>query len=241
MLNIAICDDDIQELSRISNLISKYMDAKKITLRQEAFSNSAELLEAIRNKSFNILLIDILMPGIDGIKTAREIRAFDNEVRIIFLTSSPEFAVESYSVNAYYYLIKPGTAENLFPVLDKLILDLQRVEDFLYMKSTSGIMRIPFNRLEFIEVISKKLYFHLADGSVKEIYGSLSDFEPEVLCRKEFVKVHRSYIVNMGLIQELATRGLTTYSRKSVPISRLLYGQVREAYIQHLFMEKGVG
>jgi len=240
MHKIAICDDDVRELAHISNILKRYQDEKKVVLKYETFLNATELLETMRRGTYDILLLDVLMPGINGMQAAREIREFDNEIKIIFLTSSTEFAVESYAVDAHYYLLKPSTAGKLFPILDKLFQDAQKAEDSLYIKSTSGIMRIPFNRLEFLEVIRKKLYFHLTDGSVKEIYGSLSDFETELLCREEFIKVHRSYIVNMKYIEELEARGITTYAKQSVPISRLLYKQVRDAYMQYLFVEKGL-
>ncbi len=240
MLKIAICDDDIRELSRISKLLNRYREEKKIPLKYEAFSNALELLENLRSSVYDILLLDILMPGLNGMQAAHEIRGFDNEIKIIFLTSSPEFAVESYAVDAHYYLMKPGTEEKLFPILDRLFFDAQKAEEALHIKSSSGIMRIPFNKLEYLEVMSKKLFFHLIDGSVKEICGSLSDFEAQLTCREEFVKVHRSYLVNMGCVQEISAKELTTYNKQKIPISRLLCGQVRQAYMEYLFVEKGV-
>lgn len=240
MLRIAICDDDLQELVRISKLIGRYQDKKKIALQYEIFSSAMELLETMQKGIYDVLLLDVLMPGLNGMQAAHEIRTFDNEIKIIFLTSSPEYAIESYSVNAYYYFIKPATVEKLFPILDRLILDMRRLEETLPIRTSSGMMRIPFCRLEFLEIISKKLFFHLTDGSIKEISGTLSEFETELLCHVEFIKVHRSYIVNMGCIQELGSKELITYSGQSIPISRLLYGQVRKAYMENLFAEKGV-
>jgi DNA-binding LytR/AlgR family response regulator len=240
MLKIAICDDDLQELTRISSLLNQYQAEKEPALRYDAFSNAIDLLDAMRRSVYHILLLDVLMPGLSGIEAAREIRGFDEEVKIIFLTSSREFAVESYAVDAHYYMLKPGTAQKLFPILDRIFIEAQREEDALHVKTSSGFTRIPFGRLEFLEVFSKRLRFHLADSTVKEISGSLSDFENELLCREEFIKVHRSYIVNMESILSLSTKELTTCAKQAVPISRLLYGQVREAYMQHLFVEKGV-
>lgn len=240
MFKIAVCDDDVQELSRLVNLMNRYQDEKKTALIYAAFSNALDLLEIMHGNTYDILLLDVLMPGVNGIEAAYEIREFNKEIKILFLTSSPEFAVESYAVNAYYYLLKPVTAERLFPVLDNLLLETQRAETALHIKTTSGMMSISFHRLEFLEVINKRLYFHLTDGSVKEISGSLSDFETELLAREEFIKVHRSCIVNMGCIQELSAKELITYAKQSAPVSRLLYGQVREAYMQYLFVEKGV-
>lgn len=240
MLRIAVCDDDLQELSRISGLLNQYHAEIEPAFKYDAFSNPMDLLDAMKRHSYHILLLDVLMPGINGIETAREIRDFDDGVKIIFLTSSAEFAVESYAVDAHYYLLKPGTAQKLFPILDRIFQEAQRGEDTLQIKTASGFTRIPFNKIEFLEVFSKKLLFHLADGTIKEISGSLSDFEDSLLRREEFIKVHRSYLVNMEFIQTMHAKELTTCAGHTVPVSRLLYSQVREAYMQHLFVEKEV-
>ncbi len=240
MFKIAICDDDLQELTRISSLLNQYRTEKDPALQYDVFSNAIDLLEAMKRNVYHILLLDVLMPGLTGIEAAREIRGFDKEVKIIFLTSSREFAVESYAVDAHYYMLKPGTAQKLFPLLDRIFLEAQREADALHVKTSSGFTRIPFGRLEFLEVFSKKLRFHLADGTVKEISGSLSDFEDALICREEFIKVHRSYIVNMDSVLSLNPKELTTCTGQEVPISRLLYSQVRESYMQYLFVEKGV-
>lgn len=240
MLRIAICDDDMQELSRISSLMNQYQTEQDPAFRYDAFSNAIDLLEAMKRNAYHVLILDVLMPGLNGIEAAREIRNFDEEIKIIFLTSSKEFAVESYAVDAHYYMLKPGTAQKLFPILGRIFLESQREEDALQIKTASGFTRISFGRIEFLEVFSKKLRFHLVDGTVKEFNGSLSDFEEELLSREEFIKVHRSYIVNMASILTLDPKALTTCTSQEVPISRLLYGKVREAYIQFLFWEKGV-
>lgn len=240
MLKIAICDDDLQELTRISKLLNHYQTEKEPALQYEAFSNAIDLLDAIKRKDYQILILDVLMPGLTGIEAAREIRSFDGEVKIIFLTSSREFAVESYAVDAHYYMLKPGTEQKLFPILDRIFQDKKRTQEVFNIRSSSGIMRIPFNQIEFLEVFNKKVRFHLADGNIKEFNGNLSDFEGDLLCREEFIKVHRSYIVNMALTLSLDTKSLTTNTKQAIPISRLLYRQVRESYMQYLFVERGV-
>jgi len=237
MLKIAICDDDINDLAHISNLIGKYQSEKNFQIRCDAFSNIVELLDSMHKHTYDILFLDILMPGLTGVQAAHEVRRFDNEVKIIFLSSSPEFAVESYTVGAYYYFIKPAAEEKLFPIIDKLVYNYEISDGALYIKLSSGIMRIPFNKLEFLEVMYKRLFFHLTDGSVKEIHGSLSDFETQLVSREEFIKVHRSYIVNMKYIQELSSKELIVYTKKRIPISRLLYDKIRQAYMDYLFQD----
>ncbi len=175
-----------------------------------------------------------------GLTAAHEIRGFDPAVKTIFLTSSPEFAVDSYAVNAHYYLLKPGTADKLFPILDRIFLEKDRRSEILSIMQPSGLMRLPIGRIEFLEVYGKRLMFHFDDGSVKEIRGSISEFEDKLLCKDSFLKVHRSFIVNMEYIQSFNARNLITYAGQTVPVSRLLHSQVKEEYMQFLFVEKVV-
>lgn len=192
------------------------------------FQSATELISKVSSGDYSILLLDILMTGLNGMQAAHEIRAFDAGVKIVFLTSSPEFAVESYAVKAYDYILKPVTKEKLFSLLDAVIAQEQKPLEGLTVKTQSGMARILFSRLAFVEIMNKKLYFHLAA------------FEDELLAHSEFVKVHRSYIVNLWQVGELGAKELITHAGKTVPISRVLYGKVREAYMKHLFLEKGV-
>ncbi len=239
-MKIAVCDDDSQELERISALIDTYKRESKVPLTYKTFRSATELISSMGSSDYDILLLDILMPGINGMQAAHEIRAFDAGVKIVFLTSSPEFAVESYAVKAYDYILKPVSKDKLFSILDAVIAEELKPLEGLTVKTQSGITRILFSRLAFVEIMNKKLYFHLADGSVREVSASLASFEEDLLARAEFVKVHRSYIVNLWQVGELGSKELITHAGKTVPISRLLYGKVREAYMRHLFLEKGV-
>lgn len=238
MLKIGVCDDDIGELSHVTALLEQYQAQKQIPAQVDVFHNAMDLMEALRRVNYQLLLLDILMPGFTGIQAAREIRTFDSETKIIFLTSSPEFAVESYGVDAFYYLLKPIREGNFFPVLDKLLQQFRRSEDALLLTMPSGVLRLPYSRMEVLEVNSKRLRFYLNDGSIREIHGTLSQYEPQLLERREFVKVHRSYLVNMDYIQHLKGTELITYSGVTVPISRLLSNQVRKEYMDFLFQKE---
>ncbi len=202
-----------------------------------SFQNATELLTSMDNRDYDLLLLDVLMPGVNGMQAAHEIREHNCKTEIVFLTSSPEYAVESYSVRAHYYLLKPATEEKLFPILDRLMFDFKSPEDALYIKTQSSVFSIPYGKIEYIEVNSKKLYFYLTDGSNREVSGSLADFERALLKRPGFIKVHRSYLVNLQLVRELRQGELVTVTGQHVPVSRTAYPQVRTAYTQFLFEE----
>lgn len=238
MLKIAVCDDDNGELSHVKALLEQYQSQKRIGMRIELFHSAMELMEALHSADYQLLLLDILMPGFTGIQAARELRGFDKETKIIFLTSSPEFAVESYQVDAFYYLLKPIRAEDLFPVLDRLLGQLRRAEGTLLLTLPSGVLRLPFSDIEVLEINSKRLLFYLTDGSIREIPGTLTQYEPQLLGREGFAKVHRSYLVNMEHIRQFQTSQLITYSGRTVPVSRLLSGAVRKEYLDYLFRKE---
>ena len=128
MLKIAVCDDERAEREHVAGMLKRYQEENHLPVRIDTFHNAVDLMEALRRENYQLLFLDILMPGFTGIQAAREIRSFDNETKIVFLTSSPEFAVESYRLDAFYYLLKPVADTDLFPVLDRFLRQLpQRV------------------------------------------------------------------------------------------------------------------
>ncbi|NLX63453.1 MAG: response regulator transcription factor [Clostridiaceae bacterium] len=239
-MRIAICDDDSLELARISSYIDAYRRESNASLAYSSFQSAAELISHVKSGAFSLILLDIMMPGINGMEAAQEIRTFDTGVKIIFLTSSPEYAVESYTVRAYDYILKPVSKDKLFSVLDAVIADERIPLEGFTVKTQKGMVRILFSKLAYVEIINKKLYFHMADGNFQEVNSSLAAFEEKLLARPEFVKIHRSYIVNMYYISMLGSKELVISNGKTLPISRALYGNVKEAYMKHLFLEKGV-
>ena len=124
-------------------------------------------------------------------------------------------------------------------MLDQLALREQKPQDGLTIKSGTLLVRVPFSQLAYVEVNGKHLYFNLADGQVREAAGSLREYEDELLARPEFVRIHRSYIVNMMQISELSNAGVHTFSGKELPVSRLLYPQLQREYMKLLFTREG--
>lgn len=232
---IAVCDDNAGAVEAIDALLAEWETERGLPLRRRLFSGSVELLESARRDGFTLYLLDVLMPGVSGIDAAREIRGFDRAADIVFLTSSPEFAYDSYRVQALDYLLKPVDREQLFPLLDRLYLREQRPQEALTLKSGITIIRVPFSHISFVEVIGKRLYFNLANGEVREVAGSMKTYEQPLLSRPEFMRVHRSYIVNMLHSAEFSSNAIRTFSGRTVPVSRLLYPQLQKDYMKLLF------
>ena len=241
MLKIAICDDNISELSNVVSIIGEYqaLQRDKNKINFTAFQSAVDLIAAMESgQQYDLLLLDVLMPLLSGMDAAKEIRQFNQEIKIIFMTSSPEFAVESYAVEAYYYALKPIWKEKLFILLDKVISEseIQLGTGFL-IKSKTGLTRIYINRLEFAEVIGRTICYHLTDGAVIEATGSMSQLEKELLTSPCFIKTHRSYIINMEQIDTHSQREIKMQSLAVVPIAKANYNAVKAAYISYAFKE----
>lgn len=127
MIQIAFCDDDQTVLDQLSALLEKYRTQRCIQIQCTAFRSPLDLLAEIeKGVRYDILFLDVIMPAENGITVAKEIRQYDTAVEIIFLTSSTEFAVESYMVGAYFYQLKPIWEESFFRLTDSVIAECRR-------------------------------------------------------------------------------------------------------------------
>lgn len=153
MLNIAVCDDNIDDLSNIISLINLYQISKNFNMEYTAFPNGFELVSSLeKGKQFDIYCLDIIMPGFTGIEVAKEIRRFDKTAPIFFFTSSTEFALASYSVKAINYILKPVTKEKLFFTFDDILeqIKAKKDEDAIIVNSNEGIQKILIFNLVFV-------------------------------------------------------------------------------------------
>lgn len=128
---LAVCDDKKSALDTVSSLLDVWQAERDATVHRKLFQSPVELLESARQERFTLYLLDVMMPGMDGMETAREIRRFDDAAEIVFLSSSPDFAYESYGVRALNYLLKPVTREALFALLDQIRLREEKNEEAL--------------------------------------------------------------------------------------------------------------
>ena len=240
-MKIAICDDNISDLSNMVSIVNDYkaLQRDKHKIEYTAFHSAVDLIAAMESgQQYELVLLDVLMPLMTGIDAAKEIRQFNPDVKIIFSTSSPDYAVESYTVSAYYYALKPIWKEKLFILLDKVISEMEIPTGVsLLIKSKTGLTRFYIDRLEFAEVIGRTILYHMTDKSVIEASGSITELEKELLSNLCFIKPHRSYIINMEHVSTLSQREIKMQSLTLVPMAKANYNTVKSAYMSYVFKE----
>ena len=242
MIKLAFCDDDLSVLHDLRVFADRYRVQRNLEMEYVSFNSPLELLAEIeRGARYDILFLDVIMPGETGINAAAEIRNFDQNVKIIFLTSSSEFAVESYTVGAYFYQLKPVWEEGFFRLLDSAIGDCEKEqESSLILRCKTGITRIELRKLEYCEVIHRTLFIHMSSGKVLESIGSMDELCRQLEPYEEFIRPHRSYLVNMKYVQNLSYRAITMSCLTEIPIPRGKYQELKETYLEYAFKNRQV-
>lgn len=237
MLRIAICDDDTEELLNIEKIIQGFKAMhSEIDVIFEVFTTGIDLIAAMEKKiTFDIILLDIIMPVLNGIETAQEIRRKNNAAKIIFLTSTPEFAVDSYNVDAFYYVLKPILEARLISILDKALSNISKQRRNILLKTKIGVSKIYLDDIEYLEIIGRTIYYHLRNGTITECMGVISQLEGDLLIYRQFIKTHRSFIANMDFIDTISAYEIKSLSGARIPISRANYQKVKKEYIDYSF------
>ena len=234
MLKIAICDD-MPDFLEQTKILAENWSKKPDNMTISLFSDGDALVESHTADPFDIIFLDVVMPLVNGIDTAAEIRAHDNNVKIIFLTFSKEFAYESYAVKANDYLLKPVDSAKFYAALDACYTDILEHEKCLTIRSTSGVHRINLQSIEYIEAQGKQVLFSLTDGRIIEAIEPFYTYESQLFLNDGFFKCHRSYLVNLYKLSTYAQNEITMRSGCRIPISRSLHKQFKETYFALLF------
>lgn len=235
MARIALCDNEPSELEKLGLLLELYGARRGQELETALFDSPLELMAAMeRGVRFDLLLLDILMPGQNGIEAAGEIRQHGWNTRIVFLSSSPEFGVQAYGVEASQYLLKPIREEALFPVLDA-VLDTCRPEQagsFL-LHCKGGIVRVEPARIEYGEIRQRKLLVHMMSGRCLESTTGMDELLECLAPYRCFLRVHRSYFVNMDCIQQMSYRAIILSGGARIPLPRGRYNELKDRFLEY--------
>lgn len=237
-MKLAVCDDNQEELDLISVLLEDYRTSRNLTLTYKTFLSSVELALSAQKSSFDLYLLDVIMPALDGMELAREIRSFDKASPIIFLTTSPEFALESYTVKAADYLLKPLKKEAFFSALDEILAQQPpRQEACMIVKCSQGLRKIFLSQLIYAEACGRKVLYYLFNGEILECSSPFSAVSEELLKYPEFIRSHRSYLVNMHYISSIRTTDMELLNKICIPLAQRRLCQIKEQYLTFLMGE----
>ena len=214
MIKVAIVDDEYEYRQNCETILEKYIEENNnISIKINTFSSGIELLDYINvHGLFDIYILDIIMPEIDGIHLGLKLREQDQQGQIIYLTSETKFALDAYNTYALHYLIKPIDKDKFFTVLDKAFdLLKSKQSKVLTIKTSNGISKIAVDDIIAVELTRRCLKFHLKDQSIIKsttIRVNFAEALSEVLEDERFSLCGASFVVNMHEIDSIKNESI---------------------------------
>lgn len=238
-MRIAVCEDATADAQIIVSALEQYALARpQANCFISVFSNASELLES--GEGFDCYLLDVLMNGKNGIELAQELRRRGDGGRVLFLTSSPDYALPAFGVHAADYLLKPISTGELFRALDAaeegLALRRLRPSRPFVFRTPGGLRTVCIQDILYVEIMGHTPFFHLTGEVVRGSELRIS-FEASVAPLIEsgcFLRPHRSYFINALHVVSLTSQSIRLDNGASIPVTRMRSAATKARYLEYL-------
>jgi len=232
-MRIAIADDSREDAANLTRELQNClgeMGYEQDTV--EIFESGEELLRDFAPGQYDLIFLDIYMKQMTGIDVAKKIRQKDSVVRLAFITSSNDFAAESYSVRAGYYLLKPYTTTDIRNMLRCIDLSQYEKERYLVLPDDT---KCRLNDIIYTEYSNHKVTLHLSGGKTHCVWTSQAEMERLLCARGEFATSTKGIIVNLGQIESIGEDTVRLRGGTIVPTSRARRADLKQLHAEHLF------
>lgn len=230
-MRIAICDDVSEDAKALEGILRRSDLAEHWNI--SSFTDSRALLDHIHGQApFDVVLLDIDMPGINGIELGKTVKQLLPEVLVIFATAHPQYMLDAFDLEAFHYLLKPFDETKVLSVLRRAQEKYVAANRYHCIKIKSQSIRIRLSDLFYIEYCRKHVIYHTEkkDYEVTETLASAY----EALKGFGFYQIHQGYLVNMEKIDRFEGYSLLLTDGRSVPVSVRKKAEVIAAYTEYI-------
>lgn len=240
MIQIVVCDDNTIELHHIQQMMEAFFkQSSDMDYSIKTFASPEALIEAAKQgESFQICMLNILMPGQDGLSLGEQLQSMNSELILIYLSSPSDYILKPFHVYAFQYLLKPLKKDEFFIVMDRALMILNHQEDgYFIIKTKEGLRTLSCRQISYIEYRNHLIYIHMTDASFYEsitLRKSFPDTVTDLFQYHFFVKPHKSYLVNLYHVQILQKTDFKMKDNTLIPISRNNYAEMKKEYIDFL-------
>lgn len=229
-MRIAICDDSQRE----QNQFIKALHGWDPTRQPECFMTGASLLEAAKQEPpFDIVFLDIYMPGENGVDIAGDLQKISPQTGIVFVTTSLEHAVDAFSLQALHYLVKPVTTEGLVEAFRRLTKLHDRRRPMATFSTGRGSSTVYLDEIYYLQSMNHAVHIYLSGGRQLRVWATLTELEQKL--NYNFLRLNRSSIVNMEQIEQMCVDSCILRNGSRLELARRDRNRIRSAYEDFLF------
>lgn len=228
-MRIAVVDDSIEDAQRIAGYLEQFQAEHHLNFQIKVFYASFDFLEEYHG-NYDVIFLDIEMPGSDGLEAAREIRKRDRTVGIIFITSLAQYAIDGYEVQAIDFMVKPVGYYNFSVKLEKAFrfIESRREQDIL-ITNKEGIVRIMVSEILYIEKDRDYLVIHTKDGCFRT-RGSIKEIKDKI-GMLPFSECTSGCLIHLDYVKRVGKENVVLTSGQELPLSRRQKKQFTQDYI----------
>ena len=236
ILKVAVCDDDDCALDGIAGAAEAAFRRHGAQAAIERFHSMRQLNERMKEQRFDLLLLDIDMPKVDGIRFGLYLRENKDRTEIVYVSNREDRVFESFQVHPFGFVRKSHFLKDIGAVIEAF-LAAPRAEDkegeqLLVPQGKSGIVSIPIHSIIYIEGSGKQQLVHLDDRKdVLALRSSMENLESKV-ADKGFLRIHKGYLVNYRWISVIARTQAELTNGEVLPLSRSNAARIREEYLR---------
>lgn len=248
MYLIALCDDETAELDKTEKLLSDYeKEHPAVDFIIRRFESADDLICLVREENYmpDLIFMDIYMPDKKndfqplGLEAAKMLRNMNYKGKIVFLTTSREYALEAFDVEALQYIVKPVTEDKLFSLIDGLLKDIEEERKKCILLRVEGrLVKVPLNKIVYCEAQGKKQCLNFVDGTQCVLRMTMTEICEQLLRCQKFVRLGVAFIVNLEYISSLNAKEICMDNGKKIYLPRGIYKELRERYFSYYCQEK---
>lgn len=209
MIRIAILDDDKSQQQNTKKLVEEYFnDLGKEHYELRIFSTATKLINYIyEHGSFDIYLLDVVMPEINGIEVGKQLRSMGEKGFVVYLSLESAYSLDAFSVHAYHYLIKPIQKEQFTRLMDDLCKQAKVIsKKHVFVKTTESVEQINLDQINYVELIKRRATYFLVDDTnviSTTLHQTFENAMQELLKDHRFTMCGASYVVNLHQISSI--------------------------------------
>ena len=230
MIRIAMCDDETMFLQTYQKKVSELFQEHNVDCKIDTYTDTVRFLEHCEKTSYDLIFLDIDMPGIDGLELGKRLNSYCKKAIIIFVTNHEKYAIDAFDCDACGYLLKNCDEGRFSDTIEKAIRRYRALNQNIFLDTETGTATIPVDSILHIEYSGRRCHYHTTSGEYiirRSLNSALSELQ-----EFGFIRIHQYRIVNLAKIRMIQKNSLVLVDNSIIELSRYRRNEALQKYVE---------